>query len=74
MFTRSNKPNLSFLLILSDSFSRRSQQAKGSIKMEQFEDAWLCEAWTMLKYACCSIPDWEAVQASLAEASQASLP
>ena len=51
--------------MLSGSFSRRNQQAKGSIKMEQFEAAWLCEARTMLKDACLSISDCEAVQASL---------
>lgn len=51
--------------MLSGSFSRRNQQAKGSIKMELFEAAWLCKAWSMLKYACFSIQDCEVVQASL---------
>lgn len=65
MFTCSNKPNHYFLLMLSGSFSRRNQQAKGSIKMELFEAAWPCKAWSMLKYACFSIQDCEVVQASL---------
>lgn len=51
--------------MLSGSFSRSNQQAKGSIKMELFEAAWLCKAWSMLKYACFSIQDCEVVQASL---------